>query len=488
MSVAYPGVSRKHLKINLQGQTITVQDLGSSNGTFVNGVMVRNAILAIGDKISINEIIFEIAQQSMSLSTAVGSELVSQGQSWQAPQIPNRTTGSVPANSGESPSQKNIFSSFSNYIESVALPGFYKLAEWAEFKMLLGVFILVFIFLVTSLAIIPMAQISRERIEAESQARAMDLASSLAGKYRSAINVGLGSTFTVAEERTEGVQMALIIDANDGHILAPARKVGQLADLPFVNSARKVPKEHVVQINDSTVGASVPIRVLNPETGETSIRAFAVIIYDMGSRALRSNDVIRLFVQVFAFALILGFILYYILYKVIEYPVFELNRQLDQALKEPSDEIKINYNYPIIQKLITNVNSALSRIDMSSPEQSMPKLDSRQEARNLVEAISNPCMIIDSGQTITAINRACEDLIGANGGILLYKSFTEVGDEALKLNLLEIYNSCVSTPSQIATANIEFVGSPYAISGQSVWEKSELKYIVVTFTSKEGVY
>ncbi|MCB0394878.1 MAG: hypothetical protein KDD25_09970, partial [Bdellovibrionales bacterium] len=441
--------------------------------------LIKQAVLNLGDKISINDLIFEYAQEAMNLPTAVGLAVNSAPAPWSPKEVPPQMGDEPPR------LQKNFFSNIRAYIESVALPGFYRMAEVAEFRFLLGIFVLVFVLLVTTLSVIPMAQISRERIEAESQARAFDIATSLANRYRSALNMGLGATFTIQEERTEGVEVALVVDANDGHILAPARKVGQFADVPFVNVARKITRENVSQLDDSSVGASVPIKSINPDTGEASIRAYSIVIYDMGSRALRSSDVIRLFVQVLALALLIGFVLYFIMYKVIEYPLVELNQKLDASLKDSHEEILIKYNYPVFQRLVTYVNSALSRMDQSGGSV-IPIVDPVSEAKNLCDAFTQPCMVAGPDQRVYAINLSCEDLIGANGGILNGRSIGDVPDEALKLNLEDIWQKAVANQMTIHRSQIEFLGVPYSIQASTVNDADGVKYVVFTFNNESG--
>jgi pSer/pThr/pTyr-binding forkhead associated (FHA) protein len=53
-------VSRKHAKITTDDQVVTIQDLGSTNGTFVNGEKVRKADLKDGDRILIGTSIIKI--------------------------------------------------------------------------------------------------------------------------------------------------------------------------------------------------------------------------------------------------------------------------------------------------------------------------------------------------------------------------------------------------------------------------------------------
>jgi pSer/pThr/pTyr-binding forkhead associated (FHA) protein len=56
-------VSRKHAKITLQAGKITIEDLGSTNGTFVNGEKVKTARLKEGDRILVGTSILKLVRQ-----------------------------------------------------------------------------------------------------------------------------------------------------------------------------------------------------------------------------------------------------------------------------------------------------------------------------------------------------------------------------------------------------------------------------------------
>src|SRR5690349_12973757 len=56
-------VSRKHAKITVSGGKITIEDLGSTNGTFVNGEKIKQARLKEGDRILIGTSILKLVQQ-----------------------------------------------------------------------------------------------------------------------------------------------------------------------------------------------------------------------------------------------------------------------------------------------------------------------------------------------------------------------------------------------------------------------------------------
>ena len=53
-------VSRKHCSILIEGDVVTVQDLGSSNGTRVNGKVVESCKLKAGDVLQIGSLLFVV--------------------------------------------------------------------------------------------------------------------------------------------------------------------------------------------------------------------------------------------------------------------------------------------------------------------------------------------------------------------------------------------------------------------------------------------
>ncbi len=81
-------VSRKHARVTVRGGEITIQDLGSTNGTFVNGEKIEHATLKEGDRVligtSILKVVVVTASQA-SLRVPAGGVVMSAGR--------NRTVG-----------------------------------------------------------------------------------------------------------------------------------------------------------------------------------------------------------------------------------------------------------------------------------------------------------------------------------------------------------------------------------------------------------
>jgi FhaA, N-terminal domain/FHA domain len=61
--LADPNVSRRHAELRRVGDTVVVTDLGSTNGTRVNGEAVRERALASGDEITVGSttVVFELS-------------------------------------------------------------------------------------------------------------------------------------------------------------------------------------------------------------------------------------------------------------------------------------------------------------------------------------------------------------------------------------------------------------------------------------------
>ena len=53
-------VSRKHCRLILNGEAMKIEDLGSSNGTYINGERVQQAELSPGDTLQIGPVVFVV--------------------------------------------------------------------------------------------------------------------------------------------------------------------------------------------------------------------------------------------------------------------------------------------------------------------------------------------------------------------------------------------------------------------------------------------
>jgi hypothetical protein len=485
-----PGLSKEHAVITVNENGVFIRDLNSTNGTFINGIKIHKQKLRLSDKVTLFDTIlgFEpLMSKSMIPTNSFGTPgsyrdsqaAVQFDPSFQnfSPSPHGQPQANFDPNSAVAPTFLTVIK---NYVDNVLLPGVYKLAEMMEFKWVLGSFVLAFILLVTSLSVIPMVQLTKSGIQQESQRRALSLAKSLADRYQVAYKEGLESSFnSTTIEREEGVTSAYIISSADGSIIAPARKAGQRADDSFVSNARKLDQQSIKQIDDSTVGAAVPIKVFDSETGSFKVSAHSIIIYDMGGLAVDTGRTIGLFVQVLAIAMALGLMLFFFIYKLMEFPISELNKQIDQGLKDGQSNAKISYIFEPLQNLVSNINTALSRAAQAKPN--LVPSDRSMEASQLVENYTTAAVAIDKSFIVISMNVAFEELVGLRLPQVQGQHYEKLNDQALILNIKDMIDQSQQNNFNVITGQLEFNSRTAKIILQPIQADQGISYYFISF-------
>lgn len=497
-----PGVSKEHAEVFVHPDRVTVTDLKSSNGIFINGIKVQTGNIRMGDKVSAHDVIFDLVATSQvnpkasvpSMPRAQQQQSISQHvpQSMPYPHMPGTSENiqmSQPNSAGYSAPQtlfEQLYSKFNEYMERVALPALYNIAEWLEFRYMLLGFVILFIFTTTLLSMIPMITISKESIMTESMRRAKSLAHTVATLNQGSLlqgNIAGLSTYTVEAE--EGVKQVLIIDQRDGSILAPASRAGVTADLPFVHDARQESRAMTAVIDSTTIGASFPIGVFDPNTGEQSVKAHAVVLYDISSLDFDSGRALSLFLQTLVLASLIGMVLFYFLYALIEYPIKALNAELDSALREKRDTTQVKFMLPALQALIENVNSLLTRYTSGDSTGSGSFVNKDGEAENLVNMIGYPSMCISADGRIMSANSGflqiarVESIVGG--------ALNSIPDSALQQNIQFLIQKALEDIRSIHQDKLEFSGHPCTLNCQAMSSNgTSPDYYILTVTPNEG--
>jgi len=64
LTVPFEGVSRQHAELSIQAGSARLRDLGSTNGTAVNGAEISEVVLEPGDRIQLGSVEFEFRIES----------------------------------------------------------------------------------------------------------------------------------------------------------------------------------------------------------------------------------------------------------------------------------------------------------------------------------------------------------------------------------------------------------------------------------------
>lgn len=523
-----PGVSKEHTEVMVYKDKIVVTDLKSSNGTYLNGVRLQNGILRLGDKLGIHDVLVDVIpapeirpQSTRSQAQANNSVSVPYYGGGAAPQMPPpmhipqsmphgmpqgmpQPMASMPGAQPEmagSPAPapayhpggvKALLEKAQGYLERVALPGVYKLPQFVELKMVLLGFVVIFIFTTTLLSMIPMVQITRASIVNESKRRAASIARTVATLNSTALlQNSYSSLSTNAAETEDGVKQVLIVQQSDGMILAPATRAGTTPDLPFVHVARREMRPQAVEVDSSTIGASFPIGLFDPNTGEQVVRAHAIVLYDIGNLAFDDGRAISLFMQTLLIASLVGLALFFFMYKLIEYPLNALNAQLDTAMRDKTDNTEVNFMFPPLQALIGNINSLLTRYIHGSSESAGAGaagfINKDGEAENLVQMVGFPCVTISKEGRMIACNQAFTQVVRMEASAIQGQSYRSLPDIALQQNIEGLLGRVNENPRVLQTDQLEFSGHLCILSCQGMCSSAgEVDYFVITVSPAEG--
>ena len=487
ISIDSPGISKKHAQITVREEDLVLEDLNSSNGTFIEGRQIKKEKIKEGDRVVLSDVIFEIRKKD---SLAMASM-------YPFPQAVSSTGPSL-SEPGENVIQRknsffeNIFKSVKFYLNDVLLPGVYRLAEWIEFRFLIASFMIGFALIVIILSAFPLISILRSSVEQESLNNVENIAITLAQANRSSLQKGLQAAVNVDYAlRRSGVERAYIISAVDGRILAPSELAHTYPKASFIHKARKSEQKTVERISSSSVAAVVPISFFNPETGANEPRAYSVVIYSMNTLFDGTKKVFSLVVQTFLIASVLGFILYFFLINLIEFPIRSINHQLGKALKEEqSPSISLNYQSQVLSDLCSHVNSALNQISLNKmihsqqdSKESLP-VNRQNEMNNLVEIIGFPSMAINlEDQAVAALNSNFTEQLGFQE--ILHQPLSDISDSVLREHLLNLIEQGQVNPQEISFGEISLNHMSLQSTCQFVMGQDSPAYAIITFMSAE---
>jgi hypothetical protein len=208
----------------------------------------------------------------------------------------------------------------------------------------------------------------------------------------------------------------------------------------------------------------------------------------MSSLAVDNGRVLSLFITTLFIALLLGAVLFYFLYKVIEFPIRSINVQLDTALKEGLETVHVSYKFPAYQLLASNVSSALTRAVNGAEGAGANRAvehDRNREIGNMVQLVGFAAMGIRAADlSIAAVNSAFEARAGNSAAILTTMTVNELADQALKLSIKDLIERVDANPDEIASNDLEFSGLEFQVVAQAVFGSAKIAYYLIVLLPK----
>lgn len=491
-------VSKKHAQFEKQGNLLILTDLKSTNGSFVNGIKVESAKVHPGDKISFHDMVIEVISNGAAAAAGglipyVGGNkggggenalALSEAQLALAPQLEEEDI----IQPYDPPVE--VFKKKANrYMETVVLPGVYRLPELLDFQWVIGGFFVLMVVISTSLSVIPLLKILKSSIEEASRRNVYNIVTEMTSKNKDALHKRIFSAVDLDETlRRQGVERAFITDVR-GEIILPARYAGKTPTIKNFHTGRKLAgtTPYIDFVDSKNILGIQAIKYYDTKKSIETTRYYSVILYNVDARMMDPNRTLSLFVQTLALSLVAALIMYFFVSRLISYPIRVLNNQIDHKLRTGEDVLKSPFQYRPLQKLYSNLNSALNRMpENDGGNQQVFEYDRSREMQNIVELMADPAVAIRaSDDVIEGYNSGFEYRTGLKN--MAGTSVSQITEQALKLAIQDLIDRVKETPDDIVHNNdFEFSGEPYQIALQAIYGATTIAYYIVTFIPVEG--
>ncbi len=369
-------VSKRHCLLVSQGNELILRDMGSSNGTFVNGVLIKMRRVSSGDKISVGDFVLEV-KQAVALPAAGGP-----GGTDALPhlnniiQFPGTGIQSDAPSARQTTAPKDLKSRLLWAFEHRFMPIFYNLTFKSEWRFVaIGIAVSIVLWnLVVSVN--PLLQSKEKLLLRESAKRARFIARQIVDLNSAAIAAKAETRTNIGRIMQEPeVRIAYLIDL-DGRIIAPAEKMNQLltsdAEASVVVRARQIYRQGSAPGLALPVGPIVvavePLEVFNPQLGKNVVVALGLVSIDTRYASGEMSEVGMIYSETLIMMAAMSALLFLILYRLVMKPFEILNEDIDRVLKGEMEQVTHEFKFSELNQLWDVINSALQRIPKSKGE------------------------------------------------------------------------------------------------------------------------
>ena len=417
ISLLAEGVSKKHLKITVNGDTVFAEDLGSANGTLVNEKPLSKATLKNGDKVILPNLILQlvyVTEKKIIIKKKVLKDGSSEDESYDDLEQVEPMPQSIVA--------KPIW-----IFKHKIMPIVYSFNEQYEWAALVGILLFIFIAINIALTILPVLRDSRDLLTAEIAMRGKQYAAEVDrfnNVYLRDKNLDNVNTSFLESADAEGVTSYRLFD-NEGRIIRPIAELNAFINDPFDNLVRnlyRLEKNQDVTVTkylgSNIIGIARAIKAHDKNLGRDVVVAIITIKFSPSSLAREASNNQKAYLESLVTSAMVAIIFFGILYYMTIRPLDEMRRQIERVLRGRQKELQSNQLWKEVIPLRNTVNSILSRLrDLQNTDTgNMQEIEEDGSyLRTLHEFMlgaQGPVMILNAEKVIQHINLECEDLIG----------------------------------------------------------------------------
>lgn len=433
------GVSKKHMSITVTGDTCYVQDLGSSNGTFLNGKVITRATAKNGDKLALPDTIIQIVfvqEKKVIVKKKIAAEEEEED---------DFITGGPPP---EALPAKIIWA-FKNKV----MPVLHGINEEYEWHHMIGILLFLFSVAAISLTIFPVLNDSKNILLIETAKRGAHYADEVARINNKALEQKkLDQIDTNFIKGEDGVIDYRLFDL-EGRIVRPIEQLNNIvSDAFFVESHEwgraKTPNSVLRKlIGKGQIGIAKRIMAFNPQLGLEEPVGIIAIKFEPTSLKLEAANSRKAYLEALVTTILVAIFFYGFLYYLTMRPVEEMKFQIEEAVRGKRKGLESKYLMNELQPLRNSINTILQRMRELNNEDDDEFVEEENDSTyvatlyEFMQGSGVPTIVLDSQKNISHMNPEVEDLVGfrenASQGMGLLDVSREQGFAATVIELCD---------------------------------------------------
>ncbi len=486
------GISKKHFSITVTGDTCYLKDMGSSNGTFLNGKVITRATVKNGDKIALPDTIFQVVY--VQEKKIIVKKRVSQDDEDEEEEF---IRGGTPP---DAPLAKALW-----VVKYKLMSHLHGLNEEYEWHHLIPFVLFLFTLTSVTLVVFPVMESNKGLLITEIAERGHHYIQELARINTQALNnreIEKIDTewITRKSEGTEGVVSYRLMDM-EGRIVRPSTKLNEYVNDPqFVlawelaksqasNQGAQSGRPFVKSISSDTVLIGKSIWAFNQETAQQE--PIGIVAIKFSPRSLREHiqkinyNFLEALVKIGIAAIFLFGVFYYLTLR----PLEELRYQFEEGLRGGRKSIESRYIFSELNQLKNSINASLQRIRELNNEDGDELVEDEGDESyvaslyEFMQGAQGPILVLDSQKNLSHINMEAEDLCGiresASQGMNLLDVSREQGFAA---TVIELCDNSANNNGTHQQGDYELSGIPHKVNVTSLIGKDGFaKSFYVTF-------
>jgi len=494
-------VSKQHGLLVIKGDQAAIFDVGSANGIFVNGVLVKKQRLKFGDLISLGDFQMRVLKDFPKSSGGVG-RLGIQGNL--AQQLESEYEGADPAPSPNAQaSLQRAQVQLTNIVEKKVLIPLYGLMRVADWRWILASVIVSSLVLSVLLAARPIFSWATEVGKKEALDRAHTVLSQIVREnFRNLKKDGDYARVTTDPWKSvRGFQEIYILESQTGNILAPVSLYNKsLKDDYALIAFKKVVEDKENQVTvEHPKGyflVAQPIPLVSSEGNEDVVTGSSAVVLGKFQVSGSITSVFEPVLEALLFSVFLGLLAYFLVLKMISYPILRIQEQLDAALKGEPVSIQCEAKLVELENLAQVINFSVARLRQSNPnlQEPLETGDTDSEDNLYIKTIEefdvgsgDGVLLLDKEKKVKFVGHVLEELIGLRSQYAQGQNISDCcRDTGFAGTSIDLADRVIGTlgESQNATLDINGINRAMVAVGHRS-QNGEIRFILLTVKMTE---